>query len=75
MITLLISTCQNHKPFSVSLENITTKNFKRAQPMPNQPIKLQNVEYEMLLELAKKSKMKPDQYLSRLINNEYKGRR
>lgn len=43
--------------------------------MPNQPIKLQNVEYEMLLELAKKSRMKPDQYLSKLINNEYNGRK
>lgn len=39
--------------------------------MPNQTIKLQNVEYEMLLELAKKSRMKPDQYLSKLIANEY----
>ena len=43
--------------------------------MPNQPIKLQNVEYEMLLELAKKSKIKPDQYLSKLINKEYNGKR
>lgn len=43
--------------------------------MPNQPIKLQNVEYEMLLELAKKSKMKLDQYLSKLINKEYNGKR
>ena len=43
--------------------------------MPNQPIKLQNVEYEMLLELAKKSRMKPDQYLSKLINNEYNSKK
>jgi hypothetical protein len=75
MITLFISTCQNHKQSSVLLENITTANFKRIQPMPNQPIKLQNVEYEMLLELAKKSKMKPDQYLSKLINKEHNSKR
>jgi hypothetical protein len=43
--------------------------------MPNQPIKLQNVEYEMLLELAKKARMKPDQYLSKLINNEHNSKK
>ena len=43
--------------------------------MPNQPIKLQNIEYEMLLELAKKSRMKTDQYLTKLINNEYNSKK
>lgn len=75
MITLCISTYQNHKQFSVSLENITTANFKRAGAMPNQPIKLQNVEYEMLLELAKRARTKPDAFLADLISKTYNGKR
>jgi hypothetical protein len=75
MITLCILTYQNHKQSSVSLGNITTINFKRAQPMPNQPIRLQNVAYEMLLELAKKARLKPDTFLADLINKTYNGKR
>jgi len=43
--------------------------------MPNQPIRLQNVEYEMLLELAKRARLKPDAFLSNLINKTYNGKR
>jgi hypothetical protein len=43
--------------------------------MPNQPIKLQEVEYAMLIELAKKSKKTPIQYISTLINQQYNGRK
>jgi hypothetical protein len=75
MIILFILTCQNHKPSSVSLENITTANFKRVILMPNQPIKLQSVEYEMLLELAKRARMKPDTFLADLISKTYNGKR
>jgi hypothetical protein len=75
MIILFISTCRNHKQSSVSLENITTINFKRAQPMPSQPIKLKNVEYEMLLELSKRARLKPDAFLADLINKTYNGKR
>jgi hypothetical protein len=39
--------------------------------MPNQPIKLQNVEYEMLLELAKRARMKPESFLAQLIQDQY----
>jgi hypothetical protein len=43
--------------------------------MPNQPIRLQNVEYEMLLELAKRAKIKPDAFLADLISKTYNGKR
>jgi hypothetical protein len=43
--------------------------------MPNQPIRLQNVEYEMLLELAKRARLKPDTFLADLINKTYNGKR
>lgn len=43
--------------------------------MPNQPIKLQNVEYEMLLELAKRARTKPDAFLADLISKTYNGKR
>jgi len=75
MITLCILTYQNLKRSSVSLENITTKNFKRALPMPNQPIRLQNVEYKMLLELAKRARLKPHTFLADLIIKTYNGKR
>lgn len=71
MTILYISICQNHKLYSVLYRNITTINFKRVSRMYNQPIKLQNVEYQMLLELAKRARMKPDQYISKLINIDY----
>ena len=75
MITLCILTCQKHKLYSVSYKSIIKLNFKRVSTMPNQPIKLQNVEYEMLLELAKKARMKPDQYLSNIINQQYNNKK
>ncbi len=71
MIILFTSIYQNHKPYSVLYRNIITVNFKRVSRMYNQPIKLQNVEYQMLLELAKRARMKPDQYISKLINIDY----
>ena len=43
--------------------------------MPNQPIKLQNVEYQMLLELAKRARIKPDTFLADLITRTYNGKR
>jgi hypothetical protein len=43
--------------------------------MPNQPVRLQNVEYEMLIELAKKARLKPDIFLANLINKTYNGKR
>ena len=43
--------------------------------MPNQPIKLPNVEYEMLIELASKERKKPDKYLIDLIIKIYNGRK
>jgi len=43
--------------------------------MYNQPIKLQNVEYQMLLELAKRARMKPEQYISKLINSDYSSKK
>ena len=43
--------------------------------MPNQPIKLPNVEYEMLIKLSQKDKQKPEQYLINLINKLYNGRK
>jgi hypothetical protein len=43
--------------------------------MPNTPIKLPNVEYEMLIELAQKERKTPIQYISSLINHKYNGRK
>mgnify|MGYP006266792201 CR=1 FL=1 len=43
--------------------------------MPIQPIKLPEVEYAMLIELAKKERKNPVQYLSTLINQQYNGRK
>ena len=43
--------------------------------MPNQPIKLPNVEYEMLIKLSQKDKQKPEQYLINLLNKLYNGRK
>jgi len=43
--------------------------------MPSQPIRLQNVEYEMLLELAKRARLKPDTFLADLIIKTYNGKR
>lgn len=43
--------------------------------MPNQPIKLPEVEYAMLIELAKKDRKTPTQYISTLINQQYNGKR
>lgn len=43
--------------------------------MTNQPIKLQNVEHQMLLELAKRARIKPDAFLADLINRTYNGKR
>jgi len=43
--------------------------------MPNTPIKLPNVEYEMLIEIAKKERKTPVQYLVALINQQYNGRK
>ena len=43
--------------------------------MPNQPIKIPDVEYAMLLELAKKDRKQPNQYLIQLINQKYNGKK
>lgn len=43
--------------------------------MSNQPIKIPDVEYAMLLELSKKDKKKPHQYLIQLINQQYNGKK
>ena len=71
MIIRCISIYRNHKPYSVLYRNITAIKFKRVLQMYSQTIKLQNVEYQMLLELAKKARIKPDQYISKLINIDY----
>lgn len=39
--------------------------------MPNQSFKLSSVDYEMLLELSRKARLRPEQYLSKIINEEY----
>lgn len=43
--------------------------------MPNQSIKLPEVEYAMLIELAKKERKNPIQYITSLINQQYNGKR
>jgi hypothetical protein len=43
--------------------------------MPNQPIKLPEVEYAMLVELSKKDRKTPIQYLSALLTQQYNGKR
>lgn len=43
--------------------------------MSNKTIRLENVEYEMLVELAKKARMKPEGFLKELINRSYNGKR
>jgi len=43
--------------------------------MPNLTIKLPDVEYAMLIELAKKERKNPSQYLSILINQQYNGKK
>lgn len=43
--------------------------------MPNQPIKLPDVEFAMLIELAKKDRKSPVQYLSTIINQNYNGKK
>lgn len=48
---------------------------QKSVEMPNQPIKLPNVEYEMLIELATKERKKPDKYLIDIINRNYNGRK
>lgn len=40
----------------------------------NKPIKISAVAYEMLAELARKAKTKPDQYVDNLIQIKYKGK-
>jgi len=75
MIIPCISIYRNHKQYSVLYRNITTIKFKRVLQMYNQPIKLQNVEYQMLLELAKRARMKPEQYISKLINSDYSSKK
>jgi hypothetical protein len=43
--------------------------------MTYKPIKLPNVEYEMLISLSQKDRQKPEQYLINLINKLYNGRK
>ena len=43
--------------------------------MPNQPIKLPDVEFAMLVELARKDRKSPVQYLSTIINQNYNGKK
>jgi hypothetical protein len=43
--------------------------------MNSKPIKLPNVEYEMLIELAKKDRKPPDQFIANLITKLYNGKR
>jgi len=42
--------------------------------MNSKPIKLPNVEYEMLIELAKKDRKSPDQFIANLITKLYNAR-
>ena len=39
------------------------------------PIKLPNVEFEMLIELAKKDRKPPEQFIANLITKLYNGRK
>jgi hypothetical protein len=43
--------------------------------MNSKPIKLSNVEFEMLIELAKKDRKTPDQFIANLITKIYNGRK
>jgi hypothetical protein len=43
--------------------------------MNSKSIKLPNVEFEMLIELAKKDRKTPDQFIINLINKLYNGRK
>jgi hypothetical protein len=43
--------------------------------MNSKPIKLPNVEFEMLIELAKKDRKPPEQFIANLINKIYNGRK
>lgn len=43
--------------------------------MPNQQLKLPNVEYEMLVELSQKARKTPIQHLINLIRQQYNGRK
>ena len=43
--------------------------------MNSKPIKLPNVEFEMLIELAKKDRKPPEQFIANLINKIYNGKR
>jgi len=40
----------------------------------NKQIKVSNVAYEMLVEIAKKARMKPDQYVEHLIHIQYRNK-
>jgi hypothetical protein len=75
MTTVCISTFQKHRLFSVLYESITTLGFRIVSEMSSKQIKLQSVEYEMLLELAKKARMRPEGFLAELINRSYYGKR
>ena len=43
--------------------------------MNSKPIKIPNVEFEMLIELAKKDRKSPDQFIANLINKIYNGKK
>jgi len=43
--------------------------------MNSKPIKLPNVEFEMLIELAKKDRKTPDQFIANLITKLYNERK
>ena len=40
----------------------------------NRPIRVSAIAYEMLVELAKKARKKPEQYIENLIQKQYKGK-
>jgi|TARA_B100000073_G_scaffold269504_1_gene229133 hypothetical protein len=40
----------------------------------NKPIRVSSVAYEMLVEIAKKAKLKPDQYIEHFIHIQYKNK-
>tara|TARA_X000001382_G_C3050116_1_gene140793 strand:- start:329 stop:454 length:126 start_codon:yes stop_codon:yes gene_type:complete len=40
----------------------------------SKPIKVSNVAYEMLSEIAKKARMKPDQFIEHIIHIQYKNK-
>jgi hypothetical protein len=43
--------------------------------MNSKPIKLSNVEFEMLIELAKKDRKTPDHFIANLITKLYNGKK